>query len=298
MSTATRLPPWLVKPLPDPVKTRKVREIVASYGLNTVCSAAKCPNQADCFSRGTATFMILGELCARDCGFCAVEHGTAGPPDTAEPHRVAAAARELHLAHVVVTSVTRDDLADGGARHFASTIAAIRKELPEARVEVLTPDFLGEADSLETVLNAEPDVFGHNIETVERLYPATRPRATYRRSLEVLRKAKAAGPRTRIKSALMLGLGEARHEIDEALMDLRAAGVEIVCIGQYLRPSLSHLPVVRFVPPEEFDEIAESARSMGFDWVSSGPFVRSSYRAALACEEAGPARLALPGPPA
>ena len=279
MRESTRLPSWLTRSLSDPAATHHVKRVLATHRLNTVCDSAKCPNRPDCFARGTATFMILGDRCTRNCRFCAVDHGAPPVPDAGEPERVAGAARDLELSFVVVTSVTRDDLADGGSGHFARTISAIRAALPKAGVEVLVPDLGGSSDSIDTVLDAAPDVFGHNIETVQRLYTSVREGADYGRSLAVLRHAARPERATAVKSALMLGLGETRSEVERALSDLREAGVSIVCLGQYLRPSPSHAAVERFVPPAEFEELGEYARSLGFEGVSSGPFVRSSYRA-------------------
>lgn len=260
-----------------------VVNLLAELGLATVCEGAHCPNRNECFERGTATFMILGETCTRNCRFCAVGHGAAGPPREDEPRAVAQAAARLGLRHVVVTSVTRDDLADGGAGHFAATIRAIRAAVPEAAVEVLTPDFQGDAAAVATVVAAGPDVFNHNIETVPRLYGAVRPQADYGRSLGVLREAarvgREIGLRVHTKSGLMVGMGERKEEVWEVLGDLREAGCEIVTIGQYLAPSREHYGVVRYVEAEEFEEMAERARGMGFGAVASGAFVRSSYRA-------------------
>jgi lipoic acid synthetase len=263
----------------NPAETRLVRETLKSHRVNTVCNEARCPNRVDCFSRGTATFMILGERCTRDCGFCAVSHGSPVPVDAAEPDEVASAATTLGLDFVVVTSVTRDDLPDGGAAQFAATVQAIRRADPRAGVEVLVPDFGGSPDAVETVLAAGPDVFGHNIETIERLYPAVRKGAGYERSLEVLSRAAGSSSGALVKSGFMLGMGETREELGRALADVLAAGVEIICLGQYLRPSAEHYPVARFVTPEEFDELARECLTMGFRWASAGPFIRSSYRA-------------------
>jgi len=281
-----RLPPWLTKPLTDPERVRGVRRTLRAYRLNTVCDEARCPNRVDCFTRGTATFMVLGDRCTRNCRFCAVEHSEPRPVETDEPERVAAAARELGLQFVVLTSVTRDDLPDGGAAHFAASVAALRRVLPDAGVEVLVPDFLGDTDALETVLDAHPTVFGHNVETVARLYDEARPGADYERSLEVLGNAHRLAPEPVTKSALMLGLGETQSEIETTLRDLRDVGVEIVCLGQYLSPSADHHPVERYVRPEEFDELEVFARSIGFSAVASGPFVRSSYLAEESAAEA------------
>jgi len=279
VKNGTRLPPWLTKPLANPAETKLVRETLKSHRVNTVCDEARCPNRVDCFSRGTATFMILGDRCTRDCGFCAVSHGSPVPVDPAEPDEVAAAATTLGLDFVVVTSVTRDDLPDGGAAQFAATVRAIRKANPRGGIEVLVPDFDGSSEAVETVLSAGPDVFGHNVETIERLYPAVRKDAGYQRSLEVLSRAASASSGALVKSGLMLGMGETREELGRALADVLAAGVEIIYLGQYLRPSAEHHPVARFVTPGEFDELARECLAMGFRWASAGPFIRSSYRA-------------------
>jgi len=291
VSAPARLPSWLTKPLSDPEKVRPVRETLARYRLTTVCDEARCPNRVDCFTRGTATFMVLGDHCTRSCRFCAVGHDAPRSVEDDEPVRVARAAAALGLKFIVLTSVTRDDLPDGGAAHFAATVRAVRSELPESGIEVLVPDFLGNEGSLRTVLESGPEVFGHNIETVERLYETARPGADYRRSLEVLNRAARAGESV-VKSAMMLGLGETTDEVARTLRDLREAGAEIVCLGQYLCPSSEHLPVERFVPPEEFDELRSLALSMGFSAVASGPFVRSSYLAEQSAARALEARRA------
>ncbi|NLG84566.1 MAG: lipoyl synthase [Firmicutes bacterium] len=274
-----RLPSWLRVRSPLGEATGRVREVLKKYHLNTVCQSAACPNAGQCFAEGTATFMILGRECTRDCRFCAVRPGQPGPPNPTEPERVAAAARELGLRHVVVTSVTRDDLPDGGAGHFAATITAIREAVPEATVEVLTPDFGGDPKAVAAVVAAGPDVYNHNLETVPRLYPIVRPGADYRRSLALLRRVKELQPAMRTKSGLMVGLGETEEEILAVLADLRAAGCEMLTIGQYLRPSRDHLPVAEYVPPERFAAWAEEARAMGFSYAAAGPLVRSSYHA-------------------
>ena len=279
MTGVSRLPAWLTRPLSDPVKTHRVRQALTDHSLNTVCDEARCPNRAECFGRGTATFMILGDVCTRDCRFCAVKHGAPLAPDPGEPARVAAAAKELGLRYVVVTSVTRDDLEDGGASQFVATVRALRRELPGAGVELLVPDFEGRPEALERVIESRPDVIGHNIETVRRLYPEVREAAVYERSLSVLARVADSGIVRRAKSALMLGLGESREEVEETLSDLKDAGVAIVCLGQYLRPSSGHRPVSRFVPPEEFEDLRGRALEAGFGRVFAGPFVRSSYRA-------------------
>jgi len=280
-ATGARLPRWLRRPIPAGGRAAAVRRVLDELNLTTVCHSARCPNRAECFARGTATFMILGDVCTRNCRFCAVASGQPAPPRPDEPDAVAEAADRMGLRHVVVTSVTRDDLPDGGADHFARTIGAVRRRLPQAAVEVLTPDFLGSPAAVDTVLAAGPDVFNHNVETVPRLYPAARPGADYRRSLGVLARASAWSGTGRLhtKSGLMLGLGERDDEIRATLGDLRAAGCEILTLGQYLAPSAEHLPVGRFVRPEAFAAWQAEAKAMGFAAVAAGPFVRSSYGA-------------------
>ena len=275
-----RLPEWLKVQLPTSSAFARTRALLGDLRLNTVCESAKCPNHWECWSRGTATFMIAGDRCTRACGFCAVDTARPLPLDPGEPGRVAEATRRMGLKHVVITAVARDDLADGGAAHFESTIAAVRELNPGIVVEVLTPDFLDRDAALDRVLAARPDIFNHNLETVRRLTPSVRHRATYDRSLTVLRKAKergVAGMHT--KSGMMLGLGERPEEVRESMADLRAAGVDILTLGQYLQPTRQHLPVVSFVPPAVFDEYRVLGESMGFVHVASGPLVRSSYHA-------------------
>ncbi|MGD2174689.1 MAG: lipoyl synthase [Candidatus Brocadiaceae bacterium] len=284
MSKATRFPPWLKKRLPPAEQTQRVRSLLAELHLNTVCRSARCPNRGECYARGTATFMILGPVCTRNCRFCAVEGGTPAPPDPDEPCRVAEAIRRLELRHVVITSVTRDDLPDGGSGHFAAAIRAIR-EATDATIEVLTPDFLGRPDDVDRVLDAAPDVFNHNVETVPGLYGDVRPGAGYRRSLRVLARAARHPAVPGVKSGLMLGLGETEDEIREVLTDLVRAGCRAVTLGQYLAPSEEHHPVVEFVPPERFARLEELALRTGFEVALSGPFVRSSYRAAQVAEQ-------------
>jgi len=293
-SRPARLAPWLRKRLSaDTADTSALRRVLSDLGLATVCTEAQCPNQEECHALGTATFLILGRRCTRACRFCAVEKGSPAPPRDDEPEAVAEACERMGLSYVVVTSVTRDDLLDGGAGQFANTIAAIRRRLPHARVEVLTPDFLGEPAHVDLVLDARPDVFDHNVETVPRLYESVRPRAEdgaapdYHRSLSVLAHAKirAAGARDIaerqlfVKSGLMLGVGERDEEIESVLADLRQAGVDILTLGQYLAPSDRHWPVARFVEPADFARWETRAREMGFRSVLAGPFVRSSYHA-------------------
>ena len=270
-------PAWLKKRLPRAASLRSMEDLLRGHGLHTVCEDARCPNKGECFERGTATFLILGEVCTRDCRFCAVSSGRPGPLDPAEPEEVAATAALLGLRHVVVTSVTRDDLPDGGAGHFAATIRALRQRLPHgATVEVLVPDFLGSHDALDMVLAEGPDVFNHNVETVSRLYPRVRPQADYRRSLGVLGHAARAGGV--VKSGAMVGLGESAEEVREVMSDLHAVGVQMLTLGQYLRPSPDHLPVVEYVSPDMFAGYRAAGGQLGLV-VEAAPFVRSSYRA-------------------
>lgn len=271
--------------LPDWIRVRNIgnlhdtKQILKKHGISTVCDEARCPNRGACFARPTATFMILGTSCTRSCGFCSVRHAAPLPADSKEPDSVAQAAEALGLRYIVITSVTRDDLADGGSSHFAATITAVRKRLPRARIEVLTPDFEGNHDSLRKVLEAQPDVFNHNIETVGRFYPVVRPEADYVRSLLVLKNARAMAPAIHIKSGFMLGLGETFEETLSLLVDLRQSGVNIVTIGQYLRPTIKNLPVVEYIRPEVFEKLKTRALAMGFAYVASGPLVRSSMNA-------------------
>jgi len=275
-----RLAPWLKKRLPLGDAVDRVRDLMRGQRLHTVCESARCPNLGECWSRKAATFMILGDICTRTCRFCTVPKGRPDPLDPEEPDHVAEAAARLGLNHVVVTSVDRDDLPDQGAEHFAKTIRALRARLPDAVIEVLTPDFRGEADLVDVVADAGPSIFNHNLETVPRLYPRVRPGAGYDRSLRLLKRVKERRPSLFTKSGLMLGLGEGDAELDAVLGDLRAHGVDILTLGQYLRPTLAQLPVERFVPPDEFDAWAARGKDLGFLSVASGPFVRSSYNAA------------------
>ena len=275
-----RLPAWLRMPLPTSDSFGRTRGLLQELDLHTVCESAKCPNHWECWSRGTATFMIGGDRCTRACGFCAVSTAKPLPLDPDEPARVAEAARRMRLRYVVITAVARDDVADGGAEHFRQTIEAVRSALPVAAIEVLTPDFNARAASLATVLAARPQVFNHNLETVRRLTPRVRSRATYERSLTVLAMARDSAHRPAYtKSGLMLGLGETEPEIITALEDLRRVGCDLLTLGQYLQPTRAHLPVVEYVPPGQFEALAERARQMGFVQVNSGPLVRSSYHA-------------------
>jgi lipoic acid synthetase len=273
-----RLPEWLKRPLPRGNGNFFTHDLLRELRLETVCENARCPNRPECYARRTATFMILGNTCTRPCGFCAVARGTPEALEDDEPERLAEAARRLGLRHVVITSVTRDDLPDGGADHFYRCILAVRARTGAA-VEVLTPDFLGDTRAIDRVLEARPEVYNHNVETVPRLYRKVRGRADYRRSLDLLAHVKRRVPETVTKSGLMLGLGETAEELLEVLADLRAVGCDTLTLGQYLAPTLKHIPVVRYVPPAEFDALAVLARSLGFDHVASGPFVRSSYHA-------------------
>jgi lipoic acid synthetase len=305
---AQRLPKWMRRPIATDQNYPDVSRLLESLQLNTVCASAKCPNRHECWNRGTATVMILGNTCTRNCRFCNVNHGKPDPVDPGEPARVAEAARRLNLRHVVITSVTRDDLPDGGAQAFADTIRAVKEAMPEASVEVLTPDF---AEHLDRVLDAKPNVFNHNLETVKRLQATVRPQASYEKSLATLRKAAewncgtglsgtpdslcSDGNETHapeygkrvlqqkqkilVKSGLMLGLGETDEEIFQCLEDLYAAGVRLLTLGQYLAPTREHHPVERYLSPEHFDRLAEKAREMGFSGVAAGPLIRSSYRA-------------------
>ena len=274
-----RLPEWARKGDPLSPAARPLRMLLREQQLVTVCEEARCPNLPDCFSRGTATFMLLGDRCTRRCGYCSVSTARPLPPDGDEPARVAEAAARLKLRYVVLTSVARDDLDDGGAAHFAATVRAVRDRLPAARVEVLTPDFKGEEAALATILAAAPDVFNHNIETVPRLFPSVRAQGDYHRSLELLAAVKRLRPGQSTKSGLMVGLGETDEEIEAVLDDLRARDVDILTLGQYLRPTRDHVPVDRYVPPAGFEAYAARARAMGFPSVYSGVFVRSSFNA-------------------
>jgi lipoic acid synthetase len=281
-------PRWLRKRLPTGPDYEKVKGLIGRDRLHTVCQEAKCPNIWECFSQQTATFLIMGSRCTRDCRFCSVAQGPIGPPDPAEPARVAEAARQMKLNYIVITSVTRDDLPDGGAVFFASTIDEIHRQIPAAMVEVLIPDFQGNARALHTVLKARPDALNHNIETVPRLYSIVRPQARYQRSLQLLSRVQKYDRSLPIKSGLMLGLGEHSEEIHSTLNDLFEAGCRILTIGQYLQPSKAHLPVKRFVPPAEFENWKSTALEIGFCEVASGPFVRSSYHAKELYQAVGP----------
>ena len=273
-----RLPSWLKRTLPPGNGNFYTQELLRELRLETVCENARCPNRPECYARRTATFMILGNVCTRPCGFCSVHKGRPDELEDDEPGRVAEAAHRLELRHVVITSVTRDDLPDGGADHFRRCVLAVR-ERTGAAVEVLTPDFQGDWDAVDTVLQAAPEVYNHNMETVPRLYRKARGRASYQGSLNLLAHVKRRRPEMVTKSGLMLGLGETTEELFDVLADLRAADCDTLTLGQYLAPTLKHIPVARYVPPEEFDELAARARTLGFRKVVAGPFVRSSYHA-------------------
>jgi lipoic acid synthetase len=279
MNENLKKPPWLKKRIPPYQDLLKIKSILSETQLHTVCEEARCPNLGECFSGGTATFLILGEICTRNCGFCAVQHGLPGSLDEHEPERVAQAVEKMGLRYIVITSVTRDDLPDGGASHFAKTIQAIRSIDLSIKIEVLVPDFKGDSFSLSSVLEKCPDVLNHNIETIPRLYPEVRPQADYKRSLDLLKRSKELYPRILTKSGFMLGLGETEEEVIELLQDLRRVGCDLLTIGQYLQPRLDRLPVVRYVPPEEFEKYEKIGSDMGFSSVASGPFVRSSFHA-------------------
>jgi lipoic acid synthetase len=274
-----RLPEWARKGSPLARGARNLRVLLREEKLTTVCEEARCPNLGECFSRGTATFMLLGDRCTRRCGYCSVGTGRPLPPDPEEPRRVADAAVRLGLRYVVLTAVARDDLRDGGASHFAATVRAVRARLGRARIEVLTPDFKGDRNALEAVLAAAPDVFNHNVEMAARLFPQLRPQGDYHRSLRLLGAAKHARPVQVTKSGLMVGLGETDREVLTVLRDLREEGVDIVTVGQYLRPTRDHAPVARYVAPEGFRDYEQAARALGFPTVHSGVFVRSSFNA-------------------
>ena len=272
-------PKWLRAPAPVGKNYRELKDLVTSLQLHTVCESAACPNVGECWNRRTATFMILGNVCTRRCGFCAVQKGAPLEIDYDEPRRVATACAALGLRYAVITSVNRDDRRDGGAELFALTIEAIRTQVPGCKVEVLVPDFQGSHSAMETVMHADPDVLNHNTETVPRLYRQVRLGARYERSLDMLRYAKGLRPYTPVKSGLMLGLGETYEEVVQVMHDLRDHSVDILTLGQYLRPSPKHLPIFRYVPQEEFDEYKKLGLSIGFAHVEAGPLVRSSYHA-------------------
>jgi len=280
-----RLPSWLKRPLPQ-AGMQFTSDVIADLRLETVCESAKCPNRTECWSQQTATFMILGNVCTRPCGFCSVPRGKTETLQIDEPERVAEAAERLGLKHVVITSVTRDDLPDGGADHFYNCVLSVRHRTG-AKIEVLTPDFKGNREAIHRVIEARPDVFNHNTETVPRLYNRVRRNAEYGRTLKLLKQVKEESPQMLTKSGLMLGLGETREELLDVCADLRSVGCDMLTLGQYLQPTQDHLPVERYLPPEEFDEIGHQVRQLGFTMVASGPFVRSSYHAGEMADQAG-----------
>jgi len=284
--TGPRLPEWLRKPVRNVEADHELKKMLRTRGLHTVCEEARCPNRNDCFARGAATFMILGDVCSRSCGFCSVKTGRGSSLESLsdEPEQVAEAAAHLELSYVVITSVNRDELPDGGAAHFANTIHAVRRRLPRARIEVLTPDFKGDRRALHTVLDAAPDTFNHNVETVPRLYQRVRPQADYRQSLDVLHEARRYAPSPLTKSGFMVGLGERHEEVGRLLEDLRSHEVDVVTIGQYLQPTRAHLPVEEYVHPDVFNEYKELGEKLGFRAVFSGPLVRSSFMAEVVNE--------------
>ncbi len=282
--TVERKPEWLKSRISS-AQSVQIGNMLRSLGLNSVCEGANCPNMGECFKNKTVTFMILGNVCTRNCAFCAVPKGSPQPVDANEPENVAAAAKKLGLLHTVVTSVTRDDLADGGAEQFAATVRALKGALPNSTIEVLIPDFKGDLNSLKTVIEARPDIINHNIETVPSLYQTVRPMAVYERSLELLQKVKANSTGIYSKTGIMVGLGETKEEVLGVMDDLLAAGCDMLTIGQYLQPSKTHLPIYEYITPAQFDEYREAGMRKGFKFIASGPLVRSSYHAAEGMEK-------------
>jgi lipoic acid synthetase len=282
-----RKPAWLKVRAPGGPNYMRLRRLMREWALHSVCEEARCPNIGECWEDATATFMILGDVCTRNCGYCAIAHGRPTWEDREEPERIGRAVGELGLDYVVITSVNRDDLADGGAAHWAATVRAVRRHAPGCRVEVLIPDFQGNLASLETVIEAGPDILNHNTETVPRLYKLARHGGRYERTLELFRRAGRRAPSLPIKSGIILGLGEEREELVSTLRDLRGAGVSILTLGQYLRPSPAHLPVVKYYHPDEFRELASAGLALGFSHVEAGPLVRSSYHAKTQADAAG-----------
>ena len=272
-------PPWLKVRFPQGPNYQDLRELMREQNLHTICQEALCPNIGECWENRTATFLILGDVCTRNCGFCAVTTGRPTGLDLEEPERLARAVQKIGLRHIVITSVTRDDLPDGGSSIYAATIARLREYVPGCGIEVLIPDFMGNWGALATVMDARPDILNHNVETVPRLYRRVRPKAIYEQSLELLGRAKELAPGVVTKSGLMVGLGETRDELLETFGNLRARDVDVLTVGQYMRPTMQHLPIERYVPPEEFGELKRAALAMGFGHVEAGPLVRSSYHA-------------------
>jgi len=281
-----RKPPWLKVPAPGGPNYLALKQLMRDHGLHTVCEEAHCPNIGECWEHRAATFMILGDVCTRNCAYCAVAHGTPTALDEAEPLRLAAAVERMELAHVVITSVDRDDLPNGGAEIFAAAIAEIRRRAPDTSVEVLIPDFKGSEQALRIVVEAQPDILNHNLETIDRLYRLARPGGRYARALELLHRAKRLDPGMLTKSGIMCGLGEEWDELLGAMHDVRAQGVDILTLGQYLRPSRDHLPIARYYTPDEFAELRRLGREMGYRHVEAGPLVRSSYHAWEQVEQA------------
>jgi lipoic acid synthetase len=275
-----RLPAWFKKRIHGADVIMEMKDLIGDLGLNTICESAICPNQGDCYAKRTATFLILGEVCTRNCTFCAVSKGAPRPVEADEPARIAEAVEKMGLRHVVITSVTRDDLPDGGAGHFAGVVTMLKERNKDLTVEILVPDFQGTREALRKFIAARPDVLNHNVETVPRLYPEVRPMANYRRSVELLREAKEIDASLVTKSGVMVGLGETRDELAQVMTDLRETACDLLTLGQYLQPSPAHHDVARYVPPDEFDEYAGAARALGFAGVASSPFVRSSFSAA------------------
>ncbi len=281
-----RLPPWFKHKMPDPKVMTSMESLLHGLSLHTICESALCPNMGSCFSHGTATFLILGDVCTRNCTFCAVNKNAPHPLDEKEPQHVAEAVEKLGLKHIVITSVTRDDLPDGGAAHFAKTITLLKEKDENLTIEVLIPDFAGSLKSLKTVVTAQPEIINHNVETVPRLYPEVRPMADFQRSVKLLGQAKELDSTIVTKSGVMVGLGETRDELIEAMGELRKVNCDLLTIGQYLQPSAQHHPVVRYVPPEEFQEYERIGKELGFSDIASAPLVRSSYRAGELYERA------------
>jgi lipoic acid synthetase len=277
--SSTEFPYWIKTKLTRKKQAETLKNILESKNLHTVCEEAKCPNIGECFGGGTATFLIMGNVCTRNCGFCSICKGIPEPLDESEPGRIARQIKKMKLKHAVLTSPSRDDIDDGGARFFARTAGKIKELNSSTTVEVLIPDFKGDTNSLKKVINSEIDVLNHNVETIKRLYSSVRPEADYERSLGILREASVSRPGLPVKSGFMVGLGEKKEEVVELLKDLKSAGCSILTVGQYLRPTLKQLPVNRYVHPDEFKEIEDLAYNIGFDYVASGPLVRSSYRA-------------------
>ncbi len=291
--TRGRRPPWLRVRIQESPAYRRIKRLMRAQSLHTVCEEAGCPNIGECWGRGTATFLLMGDICTRSCGFCKIKTGRPAPLDPGEPRRVAETVQAMGLRHAVLTSVNRDEQPDGGAWVFAETIRWIRKLVPGCTIEVLIPDFKGDWDALRIVMDARPEVLNHNVETVPRLYRTVRPQAKYERSLELLRRAKEMVPDGLTKSGVMVGLGEEWEELLQVMDDLRAQDVDILTIGQYLQPSRFHLPIVRYYTPAEFDELRQEAIVRGFRWVESGPLVRSSYHAEQAAGHTGPLQMLL-----